>query len=62
MRSYKLRSEATRRAIEDRIIREIKEKNKFLESEHKYRVNSKRKKQLRAEANTIPLEAFGFIK
>lgn len=56
----KLRHEATRRTIEDRITNKIKEKNKFLEIEYKYRVNSKRRKQLRAEANTIPLEAFGF--
>ena len=59
---YNLRHQATRRKIEDRIIREINKKTEFLDSQHNYSVNKARRNQLRAEAFTIPLEAFGFGK
>lgn len=43
---------------ENKIIEEILAKNARLESRGYYLANSKLKRQLRAEANTIPLKAF----
>ncbi len=51
--------ESTARAREDKLIREIEAKNSFIDSKYFHRTSKNRKLQLIAEANTIPLRAFG---
>lgn len=50
--------EVTTRAYEDKVIKEIKEKNNYVDSLRYLISNKIKKRQIRAEAHTIPLTVF----